>query len=314
MDAQQWLFESVFQPVMLYLDIAHYMEDGYAAAGWLLWGCVQVAVIAVVLAPWQRLRPVEPVVDKATIRVDMLYTVIHKLGIFRLAMFLLVMPLLDEAFGALRSDSLGWISLGAFQLDQLWPGVTDGPVVSLIIYVIVFDFCDYWIHRAQHAWRPWWALHSLHHAQQQMTCWSDNRNHLLDDVLRDVLMVCLAFLIGISPSQFVIITVLTQLSESLQHANIKLSFGRIGERLWVSPCFHRLHHSVTHGFGHNFGVLLPWWDRLFGTAYLQERYDPTGVDDQVTVDYGRGFWAQQWQGLKRLQRAMRHMLTQVANP
>ena len=110
-------------------------------------------------------------------------------------------------------------------------------------------------------------------------------------------------------------TAAEKLSESFQHANVRLWFGRIGERLWISPRFHRLHHAI--GIGHestgrntlggaNFGVLLPWWDMLFGTANFELRYDATGVRDQVEPgpagvrDYGRGFWAQQWLGLKRL--------------
>ena len=296
-DAQQWLFESVFQPVMLWLDMGSYVEDGYGAAAWCLWGVLEIAVIACVLVPLQRWRPVEAVVDSATIRVDMLYTFIHRLGFFRLFMFLTLKPFLDEAFGALRSGSL---DMGTFHLDQVWPSLTDYSVVSFFIYLIALDFVGYWIHRAQHGVRAWWALHSLHHAQQQMTCWSDNRNHLLDDIVVDVLFICAAFFIGVSPSQFVLIVVLTQLSESLQHANVRISFGRIGERLWVSPRFHRLHHSVSHGFGHNFGVLLPWWDTLFGTANFEDRYDITGVGNQPTADYGRGFWAQQRLGLVRL--------------
>jgi len=41
---------------------------------------------------------------------------------------------------------------------------------------------------------------------------------------------------------------------------------------------------------------------LFGTANFEQRYDSTGVRDQVEAnrDYGRGFWSQQWIGLKRL--------------
>ena len=146
-----------------------------------------------------------------------------------------------------------------------------------------------------------------------MTMWSDNRNHLLDDVIVDVIVVLVAQLIGVAPGQFVAIVVFTQLSESFQHANIRLWFGHIGERLWVSPRFHRVHHSIGIGHeslkneqtvlgGHNFGVLLPWWDVLFGTANFQQRYDPTGIRDQVetTRDYGSGCWSQQWFGLKRL--------------
>jgi len=304
LDVPQWVFESIVQPVMLWLDMGSYAEDGYVAATWLVWGCVQIALIAVVLVPLQRLRPVEPVIDRATIRVDMIYTAIHRLGLFRLAMFLSLQPLLDAAFGLFRSGSLDFTSPSTFHLDQIWPDFTDNAMASLIIYVVVFDFVDYWIHRAQHAWRPWWALHSLHHAQRQMTCWSDNRNHLLDDVIRDLVLACVAFVVGVSPSQFVLIVTLTQLSESLQHANVRLSFGSIGERFWVSPRFHRLHHSMSHGFGHNFGVLLPWWDIAFGTANFENRYDATGVDDQATTDYGRGFWGQQWQGLVRARAAV----------
>jgi len=54
--------------------------------------------------------------------------------------------------------------------------------------------------------------------------------------------------------------------------------------------------------GCNSGVLLPWWDMLFGTANFERRYDPTGVRDQIEQgrDYGRGFWAQQKLGFWRL--------------
>ena len=80
----------------------------------------------------------------------------------------------------------------------------------------------------------------------------------------------------------------------------------IGERLWISPRFHRRHHSI--GIGHEtvqtpkvvkLGpplmperlswagttlVLLPWWDMLMGTANFELRYDPTGIRDQVEAD------------------------------
>jgi MFS family permease len=44
---------------------------------------------------------------------------------------------------------------------------------------------------------------TLHHSQRQMTQWTDNRNHLLDDVLNAVIWVLVAQMIGIAPSQFV---------------------------------------------------------------------------------------------------------------
>lgn len=310
---QQWLFESVLQPVMFAVGLASQLESGYEAAGWILVGVLQLIVIGAVIGPLQRWRPVEAITDRATVRTDILYTLIHRLGLFRLGLFLAVTPLADSFFGALRVTGIS-----TFQLDGVWPGVSDLPWVSLLLYLVVFDFVDYWVHRGQHHFEWWWRLHSLHHAQRQMTMWSDNRNHLLDDLLRDTILVIVAQLIGVAPGQFIAIVAITQLSESFQHANLRLCFGRVGERLWVSPRFHRRHHSIGIGHetvrpgrivlgGHNFGVLLPWWDMLMRTANFEVRYDPTGVRDQVERgadgqlrDYGRGFWAQQWRGVLRL--------------
>lgn len=304
--AQQWLFEAVVQPAMYLLGLGNLLEVGFNATAWFLVGLIQIAVLLAIFGPLQRWRPVEPVTDKATIRVDILYTLIHRLGLFRVALFFTVGPWLDDFLGMLRSAGMP-----TFHLDQLWPAVTEAPWMSFVIYLLAFDLIGYWVHRGQHHFDRWWALHSLHHAQRQMTMWSDNRNHLLDDLVVDSIMVFAALLIGVAPGQFVAIVAITQLSESFQHANLKLWFGRLGERLWVSPRFHRLHHAIGIGHesqgkntlgGHNFGVLLPWWDMLFGTANFEKRFEPTGVRDQLEVgrDYGKGFGAQQWRGLKRL--------------
>ena len=305
-DAQQWLFETLIQPIAFALGQGGFVLEAFNGTAWLLVGLLQIAVILLIFGPLQRWRPVEAVTNRPAIRADVIYTLIHRLGLFQLVMFFTFEPLFDDLFGELRV-----LGLGTFHLDQLWPGVTDLAVVSFVIYLVAFDFVNYWIHRAQHQFNWWWSLHALHHSQRQMTMWTDNRNHLLDSILVDFLIVVAAQLIGVPPSQFIAIVAFTQLSESFQHSNLKLWFGSIGERLWISPRFHRLHHSIGIGHetsgkntlgGHNFGVLLPWWDMLFGTANFELRYDATGVRDQVELgrDYGAGFWSQQWLGLKRL--------------
>ena len=306
---QAWLFQTVVQPALFALDLSSLFEDAYGATAWFMMGVIQIIILLAVIGPLQRWKPVETMdlaTDRASIRIDVLYTLLHRLGLFKLALFFTIDPWFDEALGALRTAGYG-----TFHLDQLWPGVTDQAVISLLIYLLVFDFVAYWTHRGQHQLEWWWRLHSLHHSQRQMTMWSDNRNHFLDSIVLDGIVVVVAQLIGVASDQFIVIVALTQLSESFQHANIRLWFGRVGERLWVSPRFHRLHHSIGIGHetngpktlgGHNFGVLLPWWDMLFGTANFEQRYEPTGVRDQVEVnrEYGRGFWSQQWLGIKRL--------------
>lgn len=311
--AQQWLFEQVVQPLGFGLGLGNRLEEAYDGTGWLLVGLIQVLLMLVVIRSLERWRPVEPQQDRRAVRVDVIYTLVHRLGLFRLAMFFSLDPLLDMVSGEMRLAGLP-----TWQLDALWPGVTDLPWVSFLLYLLVFDFFNYWLHRAQHQFEWWWALHSLHHSQRSMSMWSDNRNHLLDDVLRDVFFVLLARFIGVEPGQFVALVAFSQLMENLQHANVRLWFGPVLERLFVSPRFHRLHHSIGIGHesggkgtlgGHNFAVLFPVWDILFRTANFELRYDATGVRDQLegegARDYGRGFWAQQWLGLTRLAGALR---------
>ncbi len=307
-DVQQWLFERVLQPLMFHSGLGNLLEDGYRATGWLLVGLLQIAVMVVVFGALERWRPVERISDRASIRVDVIYTLLHRLGLVRVALFFMVDPLWDQLIGKLRV----W-GLPAFSIDALWPGVTDVAVVSFVLYLLLFDLVGYALHRTQHNVHWWWQLHAVHHSQRQMTMWSDDRNHLLDDLIHDSLFVLVALLVGIAPTQFVAVVALMQLIESLSHANVRLSFGPLLSRVLVGPQYHRLHHRIGVGHesgaagslgGHNFAVLFPLWDIVFGSARFDGRYEPTGIRDQLpdqgARDYGRGFWAQQWLGLKRL--------------
>jgi sterol desaturase/sphingolipid hydroxylase (fatty acid hydroxylase superfamily) len=302
--AQQALFEGLLQPAMFRLGLGNLLADGYRATGWLLVGLLQIVVMLTLMRALERWRPVEPVTDRAAVRTDMVYTLIHRLGLFRVLLFFSVDPFWDWTVGQLHL-----LGLPSFELDHLWPGITDVAVVSFLVYLLLFDLVDYAYHRLQHAVGWWWQLHAVHHSQRQMTMWSDNRNHLLDDLLRDSVFVLLALGVGVAPGQFVALVALTQLVESLSHANVRLDFGPL-RGLLVSPQFHRLHHAIGQGHasagqgspgGHNFAVLFPVWDRLFGTARFDVPVQPTGIRDQLEGrDYGSGFWAQQWLGLKRL--------------
>lgn len=303
--AQQQLFEGLVQPLVFALGLGNLLEDAFVATGWLLVGLLQLLVMLTLFHALERWRPAEAVRDKGAVRVDIVYTLVHRLGVFRVALFFAVQPLWDGLVHQLR---LAGVPAGS--VDALWPGVTDLAWVSFFIYLLLFDLIDYAVHRAQHSVGWWWQLHALHHSQRQMTMWSDSRNHLLDDLLRDSIFVLAGLLLGVPPAQFVALVACKKLVESLSHANTRLSFGPVLGRLLVSPQFHRVHHGIgvgheSHGAGSlggcNYAVLFPLWDVLFRSARWDDAYPPTGVRDQLHGrDYGRGFWAQQWLGLKRL--------------
>ena len=296
-----WVFMTIVEPILFQLDGAGVMEQAYDGTEFFLLGLIQIAVLYAILRPLEAWRPAERWPDRRDVAVDVFYTFLHRLGLFSLVLFFVLDPAVDWFAGLLRLEGVS-----NFNLDDLWPGVTSIPIVAFALYLVVLDFANYWIHRGQHRFRWWWALHSLHHSQMQMSLWADDRNHLLDDLLRDAIFALIAVLIGVQPGQFVLLLIATRSLETLQHANLRLSFGRWGERIAVSPRFHRRHHAIGDGHegvhrGCNFAVLFPIWDVLFGSANFEDGYPATGIRDQLGGrDYGRGFWRQQWLGLKRL--------------
>ena len=301
------VFETGVLPVVHALGLGGSAEQAFDGTEFFLIGAIEITLLAAVLGAVEKLRPVEAQIDDVATsakKIDVIYTMLHRLGFVPLLMFLLLVPIMDAIDGSLRMHDII-----PFKLEDALPFLNDSPWLSFFFYLIILDFVAYWLHRGQHQFNLWWALHSLHHSQRQMSFWSDDRNHLLDDFIVDGAFAMVALLIGVAPAQFVTIVIATRVVESLSHANLKLSFGRIGEYLLVSPRFHRVHHGI--GVGHegaargcNFAVLFPLWDVIFRTANFENSYPSTGVRDQLDgAEYGRGFWAQQWLGLQRLARS-----------
>lgn len=297
---QRLLFEGAVQPLLFALGAMRWSEEMFELTEWVVLGAIEVGVLAVVLGALERRYPAEPVTDRGAIRIDVIYTLLHRLGGFTLLMFALLTPLMDALEGQLRL--LGFSRLN---VDQLWPGVTDLPWVSFVIYLVIFDLVDYLLHRGQHRFGWWWSLHAVHHSQRQMTFWSDQRNHLLDDLIRDLAFALLAVVIGVPPEQFVALIIASRVVQSLQHANLRWRWPGPLEAVLVSPSFHRLHHAIGYGHegparGVNFAVLFPVWDLLFRTADWRAGFVPTGIRDQLDGrDYGRGFWSQQLRAVQR---------------
>jgi sterol desaturase/sphingolipid hydroxylase (fatty acid hydroxylase superfamily) len=311
--AQGWLFETVIQPLVFQLGFGEYVEEAFEGTEWLLIGVLELTLLFIVLRPMEALIPVHKFNDPRARWNDFIYTVLHRIGLFSVLIFFTLDPLLDSLAGLLRFESFQ-----PFNLETLIPNIS--PLGAFLVYFVVLDFFDYWYHRASHHFNWWWALHGLHHSQQNMNLWSDNRNHLLDDFLRDIYMGVIALCIGVEPSQYVILVSVSRILQSLQHANVRIHFGWLGERLLVSPRYHRMHHAI--GVGHeskgagtlggcNFAVLLPVWDIIFRTANFTPEFVTTGIRDQLpktapdgTVvpgrEYGKGFWSQHWLALKRL--------------
>jgi len=303
---QGTIFEGAIQPGLYQLGLIDWSEDVFDGVGFVLFGALAVVLAFVLFRPLELWRPVEHWAERRAVRTDVVYTLVHRLGVVPVMIFLLLTPIGAGIDGYLRFE--GYIPP---TLEQLIPLLRGWPFATFLAYIILIDFGEYWRHRLQHRLGWWWALHSLHHDQRQLTLWSDDRNHLIDDVLAAVWSGTLALLVGVAPAEYPLVMIAFRLIESLAHTNVRLGFGRIGSALVVGPQYHRLHHALEHArapfdrtMGCNFAVILPVWDVIFGTRRRDPAFPPTGVASLAGCAVRCGYLRHQLEGLRRLGAAL----------
>ena len=267
---------------------------------------VQLSVIALIFRPLESLAPAEPWADRRLTRIDRQYTLFMLLGILPLYTYLVMMPLGDWLSGA------GEVGADPARGLRLWvPWFNEHPLPLFLAYYGIYDFVYYWMHRTQHAVPWWWALHSMHHSQRQVSCWTNDRGSYLDAILQSIVLGAVGLAMGVEPSQFALLVMIGELVQSLSHTNVRIGFGHVLERFFVDPKFHRLHHMrvdpARPGLHNcNFGQVFSVWDVLFATALYGESSRPTGVGDPVVdADNDCGLIAMQWGVLKRFWGAVR---------
>lgn len=308
---QGWLLEHIVQPPLLALGFGSYLETAFDGVEFFLYGVLQLSIAYLLLRPLEYFRPIENWPDRKAVRVDVLYTFLDRLGIIPLAVFALLTPFITGIEGWLRFHDVI-----PPQLEDAFPALEKHPLLAFFIYLFIIDFAEYWRHRLSHTFGWWWALHAIHHSQRQMSLWTDSRNHLLDDLIGGAWFAVIALAIGVPPGHFIGLMVAIRIVENLSHVNARLSFGWLGERLLVSPRYHRWHHAVElpdgrkYRHGCNFAILFPIWDRLFGTQYMGAGLPATGVHSPLLAspEHADHFWAQQKDGIAGLIKALRAAL------
>jgi sterol desaturase/sphingolipid hydroxylase (fatty acid hydroxylase superfamily) len=209
----------------------------------------------------ERVWPAErrPVLARGHVQ-DACFVALHAIVVIPL------MTLLSVGAATLIGGYAGWIELRS---TQHWPGWLLVPVT-----VVAMDGANWLAHYADHRLDPLWRFHALHHSQEELSVLTSFRAHPLMHTTGFLLAtVPVVVLMPTRPIAPVLITIYVCIG-TLQHANIRWTFGPIG-RVLVSPAYHRLHHAPdTQGV--NLGVVLTIWDVLAGYARFPSRGDPAG--------------------------------------
>ena len=165
-------------PFFAWLGITSYMGDPAEIAEFFIINAIQIGIIGLVFRPLKSIVPQEHWPDRKLTGIDLFYTMLKEFGLVPLFTFLILLPAsnwIGQRLGIADSDTT--------LIEDLVPWLKQHPFLLFGIYFAIFDLTQYLIHRGQHAFSWWWALHSLHYSQRQVSCWTDDRNHMIDDVL-----------------------------------------------------------------------------------------------------------------------------------
>lgn len=160
-----------------------------------------------------------------------------------------------------------------------------GTIAAAIVYALVWDFFQYWTHRAQHVFPILWKFHRVHHSDRMLNASSAVRISYGSAILGyffaslPTLAVCGGGLLHVV-AQYLLFNGWGYVN----HANCKISFGRLA---WLAsgPQWHRLHHGKAEEFHNcNYAAFFPVLDGLFGTLKLprQGEWPETGIENDTT--------------------------------
>ena len=130
-----------------------------------------------------------------------------------------------------------------------------------------------------------WCFHKIHHSAEVLTPMTVFRTHPIEGVifvLRNAISqgTVIGIFFFISSGELSLVTVLGAnlfsfmfhlLGSNLRHSHISISYGKLVEKILISPAQHQIHHSVEKKHhDKNFGVTFAIWDYFFNTLVYSQ--------------------------------------------
>jgi sterol desaturase/sphingolipid hydroxylase (fatty acid hydroxylase superfamily) len=140
--------------------------------------------------------------------------------------------------------------------------------LSIVISFLFVDFSGYFTHWLSHKISVLWKLHKLHHSDRTVDTITTFFHHPLEGVANFLLNTLIFVLFDVPVPVILLYGVVASIHAPLTHFKILLpeKWNKIVSFLIVTPNFHRIHHSLDMKEGNsNFGIIFPYWDKLFGT-------------------------------------------------
>ncbi len=167
-----------------------------------------------------------------------------------------------------------------------------------LIGFIIYGLLQYAIHYVSHKVRFFWCLHEVHHSAVNMNVTTGLRTSVFDVISLEMSYIVMP-LIGCHPIIYFMFYIVNKLWGTFIHISDNIiKHIPIIDKILVSPAAHHIHHACNIPYlDKNYGELVPWYDKLFGTYATEKeplRYGTLSVQQEI------GFWESQTHEFKKL--------------
>ena len=144
--------------------------------------------------------------------------------------------------------------------------------IGFVLSLLLIDLVKYLVHYGMHR-LPWlWRLHRMHHTDQDYDFTIGLRFHPFEALLSPVIYLAVIAVLGAPVLAVMLSELVLVVLAIVSHGNIRVprQLDSVGRWFIVTPDMHRVHHSTNWVESNsNFGIVFPWWDRLFGSYCAQ---------------------------------------------
>jgi len=171
---------------------------------------------------------------------------------------------------------------------MLWQSAPTWCIAGLFTFTLFIfdDLAKFYIHRLLHRIPLLWCFHKVHHTAQTLTPITVYRTHPVEALIFGARSVCvqstiIALFLYFFGNKVELVTLLGSsvflfifnlVGSNLRHSHVWVSYGRVMERIFISPAQHQVHHSTLLAHhDRNYGAILALWDWLSGTIFTTTR-------------------------------------------
>ena len=145
---------------------------------------------------------------------------------------------------------------------------------------VLDDLKYYWVHRAGHRVRWFWAAHVNHHSSQHYNLSTALRQSWSGVFTLGVLFALPLVLLGFHPAMIAICGGFNLIYQFWIHTETIGRMPRWFEAVMNTPSHHRVHHATNPRYlDRNYAGVFIVWDKLFGT--FEPEADPASTDEPI---------------------------------